>query len=222
MLYIYYTPPLFHSSSDTRTDHTHQSLSQYYLTQTMASISQKSFSQKTKVIVYNFGNLSEETNQRLSEFNRYLMNGPHGVSSDLDRLGILAVIYRANNRFRKRWEATEKLCTLDDPCSIVFLYVVWRSTEEWFKETRQVTKGKYSYSDHSSMCLFLMYILYGFCTTYPASSFYDPPFSFVSGPELIRYAMRIILDTDLSRLYRDFFRTEEVGYIKTIQELSSW
>lgn len=158
------------------------------------------------------GRLSKESVVRLSEFDCYLAKGPYGLTTD-ERTNVFGIIFRFNELFKKAWETDEKQYTLDDPFSVVFLYLVWRRTERWYEnQTRE-----YGVLDHCSLCMYLMYTLYGYCTTYTAKPFASK-FIFGTGQELVRRALQIIQNTSVTKAHMTF-----IGNHKEIaHELSQW
>jgi hypothetical protein len=144
----------------------------------------------------------DDVYELLVGINGYLKQGAYDMSRE-DRIIFMQKLTNVNDHFRRSWwETDERLDSMGDPVTAVFLYQLLATTREWY--ARQL--GRLTSGDHCGLCLYITYSLYGQCATYPAKPFLTKT---MDGERLVELYMEVYRETDLSKIHWEFPRTHE-------------
>lgn len=150
-----------------------------------------------------------EVHELLRQFHTYLRLGPYEMTYT-DRQATMARICEMNDHYRTHWwETVEKLDTMVDPISVVFLYEIYMATADWFRRQRDRSP-----TNHCSLCLFLMYTLVGQCINYKRKPFLTKTMDY---EELTGRVLRVYDETDLTGLHFTFMKR----YPEVLEELTN-
>lgn len=155
-------------------------------------------------IIKSRAGLSTEIFELLMNLNSYLYHGPYCMSIN-DRNDVLALICKINDFFSldTKWETVERVDTLDDPTSIVFLFEIFRATEDWYYNQEDWSAGK-----HCALCMYLLFSLFGQCTGYSVRPFLIED---LKSDKMFKCVLSVLMDTPLTKYHITFIdRFDEV------------